>query len=331
MRRAHAAPATASASTPLTFNNVAQDQVQATLDAHANESVVVNGVGYGPAYTIPGSGTCAQPPAQSKAFDRAHLSDATLASYGLPPHPTGPGATATAIASWTQAVQSAKKRVCTARPVFDGPTGRPVVANSYSINYSGYIDNHAGTTYSWVSANWKVPSVSSSNWNKKSVVWTGLGADGAYMIQGGTGSDVSIIGIQSYYAWYSDSSHSYQAQSVFNVSVNDLMYSDTYTPNCEDIQDDTTGVYSIDCHGPNASTGDADFIVERPSFNGGYWGLAKFGTVTITSTSDSQTDPDGDTHYGINMTTTGGSGGTACASPGSWVNEAFTVTWQSYC
>src|SRR5690348_8691915 len=108
------------------------------------------------------------------------------------------------------------------------------------------------------------------------------------------------------------------------------MYSDVWTPNCVTIQDDSSNPvqYTTSCVGISATTADVDFIVERPeAAGGGFYGLAKFGTVTFTSTSDSQTDPDGDTHFGVWMTTTGTSSGAQCANPGAWVNEAFTVTW----
>ncbi len=74
------------------------------------------------------------------------------------------------------------------------------------------------------------------------------------------------------------------------------------------------------------AAGDADFIVERTdrALNPG---LAKFIQVEFYATSDSQGDPDGDTHYHFNMVN---SSGTTCANLGSWNNEAFIVYWDNY-
>ena len=317
----------------MTFSHVPTGGVQAILDAHPNETVIIDGTGYRPAIPNPGSGSCARPPAQSATFDPAQLSDAELASYGLPPHPTGPGATPAHLAAWAAAVRSSKHRVCTGRPLFDALTGGAIEATSnYSKYQAGNIDN--GTTFSWVSADWTIPSVAHSNCNVKSLVWTGIGDDTSNVIQGGTGQDVGVIPfcITDYYLWYDDWPNDPNLIREYSANSGDSVFGETYTPNCEYVVDSTTNNYFQLCKGPNVTNTDADFIVERPSgFNGTYWGLSNFGSVLIYNTNTSNGNPDTSTHYWLMMTTDGTSGGSRCAHDGAWVGEQFYVYWDRSC
>lgn len=320
----------AAAPPPLNLGSVPANNVQTLLDAHTNQSVVVNGTGFGPQTATPNSGSCAQAPAQSATFDRTKLSDAQLAYYGLPPRPKGKSATKQHLATWTNIVTHQKLRVCTGRALFDPTTGKPISFDT-NYHYAGNIDKNSSYEFTDVYATVGVACLSpNSDYDTYSGFWTGIGADGGLfseLKQGGTAQNVDSRGNDVYHVWSESVPYQQSAIYHFGVWCGDQIFLETYGQNCQYIYDNRNGESNTDCSGPAATWTDADFIVERPPVSGADSYLADFGWMNFIGTGTNVGDPESLDHFGIWMQ----NNGHACASPGSWTSDYFKVTWNGYC
>lgn len=268
------------------------------------------------------AGTCLQPSTLGPKVDRTKLSNAQLKAYGLPSKPANPGA----IASWKVAINAAKVRVCTHRSLSGSAVGQ-----DYTNTQAGNLDY--GYTFTQASANWTVPTVSCCQTDAGyAVTWVGIGDYGSNLSQSGTGSDDPTIQTTDYYAWYENYPHE-SSQTVFGVNPGDTMFSDISDGNCTYIEDVSTNHEHDICEGPNFSTTDADYIVERPQLPLGYIPpLTKFSYVSFTNTANSAPgSADSQPHIDRHMTYDGTSGGTPCATAHTWSNDSFSISWNSYC
>lgn len=124
--------------------------------------------------------TCLQPP---QNVDLTSLSDAALASYGLPSH----AVIHASPAFWSVALAHAKHRTCGYGKSSRGRSSFPRSTSSggkHLINSANWADNEAtGSrgTYRAATLTFNVPTLASSNpSNAVDSVWTGVGGDPTY-------------------------------------------------------------------------------------------------------------------------------------------------------
>jgi hypothetical protein len=252
--------------------------------------IVLNGQRYGPLIIATGTGACLQPPAQTASFDRANLNDAQLAQYGLPPHPQG--ADAHALADWAQAVRTARTRTCTARAAIGA-------SNTDDYHFAGH--NYSGPySYTDVWASFQVPCLISKGFqNDRMSMWTGLGAQGQFLVQDGiTMHDYYIFGTDFpsynlFYQTFGPNNTGGSEYDTYSVSCGDTIYAENWLPDNHFVEDTTTGQYSSAQEQWNGGNGAAEYILEAPGCSGscvwfdskgfGYFELPDFSTTGMYS------------------------------------------------
>jgi Peptidase A4 family len=274
-----------------------------------------------------------EPPAGWNALT-ATSSD--LDKYGFPPRPSDPAQ----LENWKYNVSQAKVFV-PADPI-QSTVVHPLLSHaakegasdpvagagnhtSYSSNWAGYIANASGT---YVSAEWKQPSVSGTSGADASF-WTGFGASD--IIQAGADS---IVG-GGYKFWTED----YPANTVWEgptLGAGDTIWVNiTYHSNKTAtyyLADITRGTYSSFTNStPYVQLTSADFINELV---GPVTSLPKFSQTGIFYPYVGSTLLGSLRNTKMVMTTTGGSGGTVRSTPGALESssgawpDGFTITWS---
>ncbi|MGC9260506.1 MAG: G1 family glutamic endopeptidase [Phycisphaerae bacterium] len=165
------------------------------------------------------------------------------------------------------------------------------IATTTSSNWAGYADvaTSASESFSSVSGQWTVPTVTGSSFGSGSysAFWVGLdGYSSSTVEQIGIGADV-IGGRAEYYAWYemypSDAyeiplnitagnaitaSVSYVGNNKYDLLIDDLSTHRSYS------------TVQVSAAGQRSS---AEWIAEAPSSSSGVLPLANFGTVTFSN------------------------------------------------
>lgn len=238
-----------------------------------------------------GEQQCLQPP---QNIDLTTLSDTDLSLYGLPPH----SVLERQPARWRNELQYAKHRTCGTHPgpkgVYSSPThtARPSTTERNSLNWAGNVAYGNVGTYREAGVDFTVPSPSSMLANQRVTVWAGLGGDdyytnGNYPVLVQAGVDVSTEGNVSF--WEVWPYNTEQDLPLTHLAAGDLIYSyvnsnlnyDGY--NYFYLENKTAGTYNshYDTTRYSDSTS-GECILERPTVNGSYTGLANFGTERFT-------------------------------------------------
>lgn len=145
---------------------------------------------------------------------------------------------------------------------------------------------------------------------------------------------------QSYTTWY-ETWPQEGIQGSFPTWCINNVYSENWDPDCHFLEDNHTGKSFDLCEQWQEDVHSAEYIAEAPCRNSSspcnsYYTLADFGYVVMTNTQNVQNGQsmggDAETHDGFWMNTGAPNGnGTACAYPGAWNNQAFTITWENGC
>jgi hypothetical protein len=189
--------------------------------------------------------------------------------------------------------------------------GRARIANppESSNNWSGFELRGAAGTYDWVTGEWFVPSVTGeSNSTTFSSFWIGLDGDGTSdLVQAGTEQqnvNFTFFGItwsfSTYYAWteFLPQQPTEQQLTSFPVHPGDEIFCEVYVANAGQmpsltgffgvtlIMNLTTSAYTYN-YTPRGATNvggsEAEWIMERPTVNGGLAELANYGSARMSN------------------------------------------------
>jgi Peptidase A4 family len=183
-----------------------------------------------------------------------------------------------------------------ARVLPDGTV--PATEEVDSANWSGFQTTATGFTF--VEAQWNVPSVGSDGPTVTSSIWPGLGDGNSnrdILVQAGTEQDADAspeIGgsfTYVYYAWYEIVPLEYQQTLTgFTVNPGDEMYvSVDHSGSGQaliDVDDSTlneSSTFYVTWGTQYTLSADAEWIVERTEFDKVYPPLAEFAPVTIST------------------------------------------------
>jgi hypothetical protein len=238
------------------------------------------------------------------------LSVSELIDGGYPLRPD-PDRAPDAFDGWLRAVSVPAAQVephVVARPDVRHP-GRAGVTGAAepAPNWSGFELRGPPGTYTWVSAQWDVPSVTGENFTTTwSAFWIGLDGDGLTdLVQAGTEQNNTTfdflfwnISTSTYYAWTEFLPQQQYEQQItnFTVSPGDQMFCEVWVGNAGSaptlsgyfgvflIENMTTSQYTW-IYTPVGSTvvtgSEAEWIMERPTVNDAYPDLADYGTARM--------------------------------------------------
>ena len=259
---------------------------------------------------LPGVTTAIAPP---EGFDPLSASDQELATYGFPPRPD-PQAAPEAYASWARAMAASKKRLIPQLKVtniFHGSNRRVPVqqledGSGNSSNWSGAVAYSGATSYNnttsfyEVSTDYVVPVAEQafgtcSLTSDYASAWVGIDGDGVSgggspkpdVLQAGVDFDASCSAgstFPSYYAWYEWYPNASQKIQNLAVSPGDDVYVVVWDTSATSghayIVNINTNTATTLNFGPPAGTSlignCAEWIVERPSVNGGLATLTNY-------------------------------------------------------
>jgi hypothetical protein len=280
------------------------------------------------------------PPA---GFDPLSADDDTLTGYGLPPRPTGDPKR---LKDWEAYVTRKLERI---DPIFEmsktkrhGPFLRAQQGTETSNNWSGcVVYAPGGAQFKFIQATFTVPGVSSPTSDGTPYhcsSWVGIDGDGGSpdVFQVGVECEVTKSGGQtdsSFYCWW-------EWFPAFEVAIMNLpvvpgdevycwVYAKSTTSGIVSFTNNTTGVYtSFPVGAPNGTSlsgNCAEWVVERPEFNGALTSLPSYTEVVFQKVAtqaingNTVTHPTPDQGSNINMTD-----GTKTISEGTIV-DASTV------
>jgi hypothetical protein len=176
----------------------------------------------------------------------------------------------------------------------------PTATTSYASNWSGYVATSPGP-YTFVSASWTIPSVSTTSPPAYSSLWVGVGgwySNSNRLIQVGTDQDVLDNGSAVYYAWRE--LYPNLAVPVGNVSPGDMITATVSQVSANSsawrmlmVRNSATLLnMTIRARVNLASENTADFIVERPAIAVGrrdqLTTLANFKNVIFSNCNTNQ-------------------------------------------
>jgi len=209
--------------------------------------------------------------------------------------------------------------------------------------------------FDWVAGTWFVPSVTAQNFTgvNNSSCWVGLDGDvSPDLVQAGTEHDafmLSIPGIvdnefSTYYAWTEILPAPAQAISNFVVSPGDEIYVEVSIGNAGTppslggqfgrfLVSNLTRSVTTNINTPLGGTvvpgGDAVWIVERPTVNGGLPPLANYGAIIMLNPQARQTDGQQVGYLGNNVVDTMNNGATVLSTPVSLTATAMSFLWKA--
>jgi hypothetical protein len=169
--------------------------------------------------------------------------------------------------------------------------GKPQVQSVISLTWSGYVVasdfSHPDPLVISVNASWIVPSVNTSEGNKYSSAWIGIGGQfDTSLIQLGTEHD-SVDGAERFSAWY-ELLPAYAVPIPMNISEGHVISASINMMNDESDQwllqltDLTNGESFSKMVNYNSTHLSAEWIVERPTLNGQISQLSNFGSLTFS-------------------------------------------------
>jgi len=162
-----------------------------------------------------------------------------------------------------------------------------------SLDWGGYIafSPNQQPLISGVSGSWTVPRVEPTSEDSSSAMWIGVGGyvdSDNTLIQAGTEQD-SVNGAAIYSAWYETLPGSSIGISTLSIHPGDrvsvsimLVNSGAHTWSII-VSDTTTGQKFQNSLTYSSSRLSAEWIVERPTINGGLSPLTNFGSVTFSN------------------------------------------------
>lgn len=240
------------------------------------------------------------------------LADDELLQRGYPPRPDAELAPS-AFNTWRRTVSAPITFVeprTVSRPDITH-AGRARVSNppESAPNWSGFELRGAAGTYDWVTGEWVVPSVTGeSNSTTYSSFWIGLDGDGTTnLVQAGTEQEnvnFSFFGISwsfsTYYAWTQFLPQQQTEQQVTNFSVHpgDEIFCQVFVADAGQMpsltgffgqfvimnQTTSTTTWSYTPRGTtNVGGSEAEWIMERPTVNGGLADLADYGSARMSN------------------------------------------------
>jgi Peptidase A4 family len=240
------------------------------------------------------------------------LADDELLQRGYPPRPDAELAPS-AFNTWRRTVSAPITFVeprTVSRPDITH-AGRATVSNppESAPNWSGFELRGAAGTYDWVTGEWVVPSVTGeSNSTTYSSFWIGLDGDGTTdLVQAGTEQEnvnFSFFGISwsfsTYYAWTQFLPQQQTEQQVTNFSVHpgDEIFCQVFVADAGQMpsltgffgqfvimnQTTSTTTWSYTPRGTtNVGGSEAEWIMERPTVNGGLADLADYGSARMSN------------------------------------------------
>jgi hypothetical protein len=205
------------------------------------------------------------------------------------------------------------------------PQTTGITNTAESSNWSGYADT--GPTFSAISAQWVVPTVQPSQSSQYSSTWIGIDGYGdSSLIQTGTAQETSS-GATDYYDWY-------EILPAYAVVIGSVTPGDHMTASVQEvtagtwtiaITDITSGSVFSQQFAYSGAASSAEWIEEAPTINGVQSTLADFGSASFSGVADSNSGSTSVTQNPIDMINSSHS---IIASPGSVVNNAFTVTYD---
>ena len=272
-------------------------------------------------------------------FNPLEASNKELKDYGFPEKPSNKEE----LLAWKEAMSHATNFVIPEFMETNINHESAQISNaSYTSNWSGQMAvPPSGQSFTKVTANFIVPSVSISDRESYSSTWIGLG--GFYtnkLIQAGTAQHKLSSGATQYYTWWEILPDPEQRITNIAVYPGDKFYVHISWDSSRSsatffIENVTRSQYSSFSTSFTTSSdydgSSAEWIVERPSVGGRISPLARFGTVDFTSSyagTPSSSLSLGDWgHAKIIMS----QNGTILADPASLLsNLSFRATWKNY-
>jgi antitoxin component of MazEF toxin-antitoxin module len=201
----------------------------------------------------------------------------------------------------------------------------PLVAGAaadVSANWSGYAATLANTTFTDVTATWRIPAATCNlGQSSSAALWVGLGGynTGSQSLeQTGTGSDCSVAGKASYYIWYELVPAASVTVKALKVNPHDVVTASVVANDAgilvqiKDRTRKTSFTKQLAMSAPDLTS--AEWIAEAPSECGGPTNcrvvpLTNFGSVTFSNVA----------------ALAGGSGGTLASNAGWTLNEIQLV------
>jgi hypothetical protein len=171
--------------------------------------------------------------------------------------------------------------------------GGTAAQNLSSLDWAGYIITsgfaNPKPVVTSVSGSWIVPEITSSQQDTFSAIWIGIGGQSDQtLIQIGTEQD-SIDGQPAYSAWYEALPDYSTDISEMNISKGDKITASISLIDSSNsvwlvsIEDESTGQRFEKNIFYESSKLSAEWIVERPTINNIFGGLAQFSSVTFAS------------------------------------------------
>jgi hypothetical protein len=250
------------------------------------------------------------PPPAGGAFDPLTASARELAIHGFPARPENPEQ----LALLERFYARTKGRMRYVEPTFTVlPSKRPSKrtdlggdAGTAVPNWSGaVVYPPSGQSFQWVEAEWVVPNVSTAVGSNTIgstqepyyvLSWVGLG--NSSLLQAGAGGFISPGGAPSFFLWHEWTPPGWVAINYPPVNAGDAITVVVCTPqgagstvstisfanNTQGLQTSYEISFPEGAGDPTSFLGDqAEWIVERPTFNDDYTILANFGQVFFSS------------------------------------------------
>lgn len=212
------------------------------------------------------------------------------------------------------------------------------LADSRSLNWSGYAVGASVSSVTIASGSWSQPAVTCAGGSSYASFWIGIdGFNSGTVEQTGTLGQCSG-GLERYSAWYefypagsvTISTIAVHPGDVFTATVSYSPLTGMFTTTLNDVTTgksfSTTGTVS------GASRSSAECIAERPSIGGSITKLANFGTAGFTSCTATINGVSGafGTFIGVQSIDMIGRSGKVIAQTSALGGDkaSFTVTWK---
>lgn len=263
-----------------------------------------------------------------KGFNFSTATSAELKRYGIPAKPTNPKA----LASWNNMLSNL--HLVTPPPFI--AVSKMTSYTSTSSNWSGWeAYSSSSSAYTTAEINYVEPTLYSSSCSSNAESsWTGLGGDpnGEPLAQDGTAAGNALVGIGQHQSWSEvlPQQTGMVAQTVDATPGQQFIAYTGYTGGndftfyLDNVYTGYGTTFSVSADGYYGAT--ADFIIERPTYNGSFANLSNFGTWTVNYAWVNGTNsPLGNFSNGP-VTMYDSSGNVMASSAGLYSGDAFDVT-----